>query len=135
MSYGGTLALQRAVYDLLRDDAALGALVGTAIHEAPPAGEAPGLWVSLGGERVRDRSSVGGAGARHDVTVSVISEDGGFARAKAAAAAVSDALDGARPALDRGRVTDMSFASARARGRGRTRRIDMVFRILWDDEA
>lgn len=132
MSYGGGLSLQRAIYGVLTADAALGTLVGEAIYEAPPAGALPDLWVSLGGERVRDRSSVSGAGAQHDLTVSVVC-DGGYARAKAAAEAISDALDGARPTLNRGRVTDMRFLRARAGRRGSTRRIDLVFRAFWDE--
>ena len=133
MSYGGGLALQRAVFGVLEGDTALGALVGSAIYEAPPAGAVPDLWVTLGGERVRDRSSVDGAGAQHDLTVSVICGGRGYARAKQAAEAISDALDGARPALDRGRLTDMHFVRARAVRRGETRRIDLVFRAFWDE--
>ena len=133
MSYGGGLALQRAIHGVLSSDPALGALVGAAIYETPPSGTLPGLWVSLGGERVRDRSSVSGAGAQHDLTISVVCDGGGYARAKAAAEAISDALDGTRPVLERGRVTDMRFVQARAARRGATRRIDLVFRAFWDE--
>ena len=133
MSYAGSLALQGAVYSILTADAALGALVGTDIYEAPPAGPLPGLYVSLGMERVRGRSTSDGAGARFDLAVSVICEAGGFSRAKEAAGAVSAALDGARPALADGTVTALCFVRARAVRRGETRRIDLTFRTFWNE--
>ena len=134
MSLAGSLTLQSALYGVLEADAAVAALVGGAIYEAPPAGPVPDLYVSIGQETVRDRSSVSGAGTRHDMTVSVVCGSGGFARAKEVAAAVTDALDGARPALSAGRVTALRFTKARAVRRGEVRRMDLTFRALWDED-
>jgi hypothetical protein len=65
----------------------------------------------------------------------VVAEAGGFAAAKAAAAAISDALADARPALARGRVVQMDFRRAVARrvGRNARRRIDLRFAALVDE--
>ncbi len=130
MSYGMAAALQAAVFDRLAGDAALAALVGGAVHDAVPPGEGPGTFVLLGPEEARDASDVTGPGAEHRFTVSVISRKAGFATAKAAAAAVSDALAGADLVLARGRLVGLWFLSARARreGGGAVRRIDLIFR-------
>lgn len=129
-------AVQRGVWQLLTNDAALAALVGGEIHDGRPAGAVPDLYVTLGPEDVRARGDRGVAGAEHRLRVDVVTTRDGFAAAKAAAAAITDALGGARPALARGRVIDIHFQRARAsqaRG-GRARRIEMTFRILAEDD-
>lgn len=133
MSYGVTAALQAAIYARLAGDPTLAGLVGTAIHDAPPAGVMPPLWVSLGAEEARDASDVTGAGAEHRLMVSVVGEATGFAQAKEAAAAVSDALHGAELPLARGRLVGLRFLRARARQSGTGRRIDMTFRARTED--
>lgn len=135
MSYGVAAALQAAVYQRLSGDAALAALVGGAIHDAPPAGPLPDIYVTLGPEEARDRSDVTGGGAWHRFTVSVITGTAGFRAAKEAAAAVSDALVDADLALARGRLAALRFHRARARREdgGALRRIDLTFRARVDD--
>jgi hypothetical protein len=137
MSYGVAAALQAAIYERLTGDAALGALVGNAIHDALPQGAAPDLYVLLGPEEARERGDGTGAGAEHRVTVSVIAQAAGFLAAKQAAGAVSDALDGAALSLARGRLVALAFLRARARrtGQGQQRRIDLTFRARVDDGA
>ena len=136
MSAAASGALQAAVFARLSADAALGAIVGGAIHDAVPPGPVPGLFVSLGEETIRDRSDMTGRGAEHRFVVSVISDAAGFAEAKAAADAVSDALAEADLTLARGRLVYLHFASARARrtARGRMRRIDLTFVARTADE-
>ncbi|EAQ01247.1 hypothetical protein OB2597_04565 [Pseudooceanicola batsensis HTCC2597] len=136
MTYALSVALQKAVYAALSADAALQALVGTAVFDAPPAGSIPALYVSLGPERARERSDRTVQGARHDFVISVVTDAGGFQEAKAVAGAVSDVLASALPALDRGRVVTLNFVKARARRdeAGQQRRIDMTFRALLDDD-
>lgn len=135
MSYGMAAALQAAVYDRLTTDAALAGLVGGAVYDAVPPGEGPATFVLLGPEEVRDASDGTGRGAEHRMTVSVVSRKAGFAAAKAAAVAVSDALTGAVLPLARGRLVGLWFLSARARreGAGAVRRIDLVFRARVED--
>lgn len=135
MTYALSAPLQAALYDLLTADAALSALVGGHVYDAVPPGEVPPLYVALGAERVRERSDGTGAGAQHDITVSVITGAAGFAQAKVAAGAVCDAFDGARPPLSRGRIVAMTFQKARARREqtGAVRRIDLTFRARLDD--
>lgn len=136
MSYAMSQALQAAVYAQLTSDAALTALVGTAIFDALPPGEVPGLYVALGPEKVRDASDADGQGAVHEFTISVVTDLSGFAVAKTAAAAVSDALAANQLTLNRGRVLSLRFHKAAAArvGTGGTRRIDLIFRARLTDD-
>lgn len=135
MSYGVAPALQAAVYQRLAADTALAALVGPAIYDALPPGILPPLYVVIGPEVVRDRSDMTGNGAEHDFTVSVVTEAAGFASAKAAAAAVSDALIDAPLTLSRGHLVGLAFWRAQAArvGAGDQRQINLTFRARVDD--
>ena len=135
MSYAVSAALQQAVYQRLAGDAALTALVGDAIFDARPPGPVPDIYVALGPEKVRDASDQTGHGARHEFTVSVVAAARGFAAAKTAAAAISDALVDADLTLARGRVVFLRFlrAAATRSGKGETRRIDLIFRAGVED--
>lgn len=133
MSYGGSVALQAAVYGQLIGDAELSALVNGAIFDAPPAGALPSLYVTLGPEDVRDRSDATSGGAWHRFSVAVISDAAGFAAAKAVAAAVGDALSDAELSLDRGHLVALNFYRAKARLDGARRRIDLTFRARIQD--
>lgn len=130
MSYAMSAALQEAVFTALTGNAALAALVGTAIYDAPPSGSLPVTYVALGPEEVRDRSDVTGAGAEHDLTVSVISSEAGFRTAKRSAAAISDVLNGAGLTMSRGTLVSLVFLKARAvrADKAGLRRIDLIFR-------
>ena len=135
MSYGVALALQVAIFQRLQGHAPLGALVGTAIYDAPPSGILPAIYVALGPETARDRSDKTGRGAEHELTISVVTEASGFATAKAAAAAVSDALVDAPLTLDRGRLVALNFHRAVAMriGSGDQRQVDLIFRARVED--
>ena len=130
MSYAISGALQAAVFQQLYTDPVLTTLVGTAIFDALPTGDVPPIYVALGPEKVRDASDVTGGGALHELTVSVVTENAGFASAKAAAAAISDALVDASLTLARGVLVSLQFHKAAAArvGSGDTRRIDLIFR-------
>lgn len=135
MSYGGASALQAAVFQLLQGDAVLGGIVGSAIFDEMPPGPVEGTYVSLGTEDVTDLSDQTGRMAAHRFQVSVISDVEGFATAKDAAAAVTDAVLAGPWVLARGRVVSMSFQKARARRvrAGQVRRIDLTFLAIIDD--
>ncbi len=137
MSYGVAAALQVAVYQRLVADAALAALVGTNVFDALPAGALPPLYVVLGTEEVRDASDKTGGGALHQFTVSVVTESAGFATAKAAAAAVSDALVDAPLTLARGNLVSLNFYKAKAArvGTGTVRQINLIFRARVADDT
>lgn len=100
MSYAYAAALQTAVFARLSGDAALTALVGTAVYDAVPPGPLPALYVVLGPET-----------------------------AKEAAAAVSSALVDAPLSLSAGRLVALNFlkANAKREGAGAIRRVDMTF--------
>jgi len=135
MSYGMSSALQSAIFQHLKDDAALTTLVGSAIYDALPAGPLPSLYVVLGPENVRPATDQSGGGAWHRITLSVITDGAGFQAAKDAAGALSDALCNASLALSRGRLSALNFYRARARREGSSeiRRIDITFRARVED--
>lgn len=135
MSYGMTAALQTAIYDVLSGDGALAAIVGGHVYDALPTGPLPPLYVTLGQEKVRDRSDVSAGGAEHEFSVTVTNSAAGFHAAKEAAAAVSDALLSVRLSLSRGRVARVRFYRAKARKRGGDRLIEVWFRARLDEET
>ena len=135
MSYGMTAALQTAVYGALSGSAGLAAIVGPHVYDALPEGPVPPLYVSIGPEKVRDRSDASAGGALHDFSVTVTSSAAGYHLAKQAAAAVSDALLNTPLALSRGRVGRVQFHRAQAARSGADRRIEIWFRARLDEDA
>lgn len=137
MSYSATVALQGAVYQRLREDAALAGLVGDAVFDAMPVEAPSGVYVSLGPEDVVDAGDMTARGSRHDFVISVLSgtdEGAGFGAVKAAAMAVTEALEQASITLDRGHLAGLWFLRARARrvDKGAARRVDLTFRARVD---
>ena len=135
MTYVLAAALQEAVYGRLTADPSIDGLIGSAVFDAAPAGQVPPLYVALGPEDVRDRSDKTAHAALHVLTVTIVSEGGGFHAAKVLAAAVEEALTVMPLSLSRGRVIAVTFdrADARRDRNGKQRRIDMRFRALVDD--
>lgn len=136
MSYGVSFALQTAIYQALTSDATLTALVGTAIYDAIPSGALPSFYVTLGPEIAFDQSDQTGGGAEHRFTISVVTDTAGFAAAKEAAAAVSDALVNASLTLNRGTLIYLNFHRARAVrvGAADERRIYLTFKARVEDD-
>ncbi|WP_342071773.1 DUF3168 domain-containing protein [Yoonia algicola] len=137
MTYSVSAALQSAIYQRLTADAALVALVGSDIYDALPAGPLPALYVVLGAEDVRDASDKTGGGAWHQLVITVVTQSAGFASAKAAAAAVCDALVDAPMALERGSLVSLNFYKAKAArvGTGAVRQINLNFRARVADDT
>ncbi|MBQ2263484.1 MAG: DUF3168 domain-containing protein [Loktanella sp.] len=135
MTYAIAAALQSAIYRRLTADPALTALIGTAIYDALPAGPVPPLYLLLGGEEVRDASDQTGQGADHALTITLHSQDSGFAAAKQAAAAVCDALLDAALPLTRGTLVGLHFSKARAARKDGARRITLTFRARVADDT
>lgn len=139
MTYALSWPLQQAVYQLLSADPAVTALVGTRIYDAtvPLSEEAEpeGLYLTIGDERVEDWSTATDRGAAHLLTVAVHAPRRGFAEAKQAAGAVSDALLGGTLSLSRGRAVLVRFVGARTRRaeNDALRRIEMRFRVTVED--
>jgi len=133
MSYGMTAALQTAVYGVLSVDAGLAAVVGSDVYDAMPPGPEPEIYVTLGPEKVRDKSDGSGGGALHEFAVSVVTTGAGFHLAKQAAAAVSDAVLATPLVLSRGRVSRVQFYRATAARTNANRRIDIWFRARLDE--
>jgi hypothetical protein len=126
MSYGAAPALQQAVFQRLTT---WPALAGVATFDAVPP-NATGTFVLIGPEEVRDQSDKSGAGAEHQMIISVITDATGFLSIKTIAADISDALIDAPLTLNRGQLVSLFFqrASARRIEEGETRRIDLTFR-------
>jgi len=130
--------LQGAIFDILMADAALNALVGGEIYDAPlpsggtfPAGE----HVTLGEEIVKPFDTVTSSGGVHDFEVTVHSSANGFAGVKAAAGAVLTALIGANWSLSGGHLVSVRLLKARAK-RGvapELRRVEMRFRAVVEE--
>lgn len=130
MTYALSGTLQSALYARLKSSPVLSELVGSSIYDGLPPGKLPSTYVTLGEERVLDRSDADQHGAWHEFEIAVLTDDEGFAIAKAAAGAISDALLSAPLVLERGEVIGLWFRQARARRmrRSGTRRIDLRFR-------
>ncbi|OYW54688.1 MAG: hypothetical protein B7Z10_09055 [Rhodobacterales bacterium 32-66-7] len=126
MSYGAAPAVQQAVFQRL---STWPALDGVATYDAVPP-NATGTFVLIGPEEARDQSDKTGAGAEHQLIISVITDATGFLSIKTIAADISDALIDAPLVLFRGSLVNLSFlrASARRIEEGETRRIDLTFR-------
>ncbi len=136
MSYGVSGALQAAVFAALNADTGLTALVGSAIYDAVPVGTVPAIYVLLGSESVREASDISGEGAVHTLTVSIVTTNPGFTTAKAAAGAVSDALQDADLVLSRGSLVSLRFDRAVAKrvDSATARQIDLRFRARVQDD-
>ncbi len=136
MSYATSAPLQAAVYQHLAADAAVTAIVGTDIFDALPTGAIPTLYVALGPESVRDASDKTGAGAKHEFTVSVVTESAGFQAAKELAGAITDSLVLADLTLTRGRIVFLRFLKAKATrvDSGLKRQIDLTFCARVEDD-
>jgi hypothetical protein len=132
MTYALAADLQKAIYQVLVGDQGLRKEVGDAIYDVVPSGQLPSTYVSIGPEDVRDWSDKTGRGARHDFTISVVTDAAGFRSAKIVAGAVADALAGTDAALARGTLVSLTFRRARAITveEGNMRRIDLSFRAL-----
>jgi len=126
MSYGAAPALQQAVFQRLTGFPALAAV---AIYDAVPP-SATGTFVLIGPEEARDQSDKSGAGAEHQLVISVITDATGFLSIKTIASDISDALIDAPLMLARGTLVNLMFlrASARRIEEGEIRRIDLTFR-------
>ncbi len=137
MSYAMSAALQVALFDRLRADPDVQAVVGDAVYDALPEGLMPELYIVIGAEDVRDASDKTGRGAEHRLLISVVTQRAGFAMAKQAAAAVSDALIDAPMPLARGALVALRFVKARAVrvGSSAQRQINLTFHARVADDA
>ena len=140
MSYALAGALQSAVYDSLITSVPVTDILGDAIYDAPPQGNAldlPDTHAVIGEERVKDASTMTSVGAVHEFSVIVHTTLDGFAKAKEAAAAICDTLDDAALTLSRGSLINLQFLSARAdrNTARRPRRVVLRFRAFVEDTA
>ncbi len=137
MNYAAAVALQGAVYQQLQNDVALAAIVGDAVFDAMPVDAPSGVFVSLGPEEAKDAGDMTAPGSQHDFVVSVLSgtdESAGFGAVKAAAVAVTEALEQGGLMLDVGHLAGLWFLRAKARRveNGAARRVDLTFRARID---
>lgn len=138
MTYALAGSLQKAVYQTLSGDAALGLLVGDAVYDAPLAQELPDGardFITIGEETARDGSTATSYGAMHDFQIDIHSNREGYSVAKDIAAAVCDALLDANLTLERGSLVGLRFRGARAKpGKLPDRRmISLTFRAVLED--
>lgn len=127
-------AVQSFVYGLLSADAAVTALVGTAIYDTSPTGVLPDISVLIGAEEVIDASDKSASARLHRIEIEVVARTSGFALAKDVAQAVKSALQGASGPAGSGQVTRVQFkrsAAFRETDEG-TRRVRLRFDIFYD---
>jgi hypothetical protein len=126
-----TLALQKAVVAALSADAAVDALVGDRIYDAPPR-DAAFPYVSFGEARVADWSTATDTGAEHRLIVEAWSRERGKRQCYEVIEAVETALDDAALALDDHALVNLrfEFADVRREGDGITYRGTMRFRAV-----
>jgi hypothetical protein len=138
MTYAHGWSLQQALFAALGAHAPLTALVGDRIYDSAPyrATQSEAPYLLLGDETVAPWSTASDMGAAHEISVSAVASEAGFATVKQAAAAACDALLGPI-ALDSGRVVSSRFLGARTRRgrRGEMRRVDMRFRFVVEDQS
>lgn len=100
------LALHKALLEHLRADAALAALVGSRIWDAPP--EAPDWpYVLFGQTESRPWGGLEGEGVEHVVSLTCHSRFEGGEEARAIVAAMRERLHGAAPALEGWRLVNL----------------------------
>jgi hypothetical protein len=140
MSFACSWPLQKALFAALAADPAVGALAGARIWDEGDAAAVlaagGGPCVILGDETVEPWSTASDEGAAHVVTISALSEAGGFSALKRLAGAVCDVAL-APLTLERGRVVSSRFLGGRTRReeKGRARRVELRFRIVVEDLA
>ncbi|GLQ34055.1 hypothetical protein GCM10007939_03380 [Amylibacter marinus] len=135
MSFQHTLALQAAIFDILSNDLGLGSLAGGAVYDEVPAGELPDTYILIGEEKALDRSDYTSTSTRHDITISVISNQSGFLIAKACASRICDLLVGQSWVLSSGNMRSFRLVTAKARRStgAANRRIDLIFKAFIDE--
>lgn len=134
------LDLQTALFQQLRDDAALVSLLGgPRIYDAPPhaqSGDGPPPYITLGDETVAAWNTKTEEGTAHELTFTIWSAERGFSQVKAIQRALADAL-AAAPILPGARIVDLRFVSSATSRERRTRlrRADCVYRALVEAEG
>jgi hypothetical protein len=108
------LALQKAIYARLADDAALADLVGARIYDNVP-GDAGFPYLTLGEATVDDWSDGEAAGAEHRLTLNAYTRGGGRAEAKTIMGGVNAALHDANLTLDGHHLVNLRFVAAETR--------------------
>ncbi len=139
MTYTMSWPLQRALYHLFCENALCVEYFGHRIYDAPPPlldeADPDGIYLTFGDEEVDDWSTGSDAGAVHVVRLTVNAPRRGFAEAKQAAAAVSDAVLGGGLSPTRGRVVNAQFVDAKTKRAesDALRQINLRFRITLED--
>lgn len=105
------LALQKAIYAKLKNDADIAALVGTRIYDNVP-GDTGFPYLTLGDAQVTDWGAGDVAGAEHHLPFNVYTRGGGRAEAKAIMGTVNAALKDAELTLEGYRLVNLRFLSA-----------------------
>ena len=140
MTYALAWPLQEGLYSLICADPSCAEAFGFNVFDAAPPGSDAGLvpegvYLTFGDEDVADWSTATTNGAVHMVTMTIHAPRRGFAEAKKAASAVSDAVMSGALTLSRGKVVTVRFVDARTRRAeaDALRQIDMRFRITVED--
>ncbi|SON54884.1 hypothetical protein HDIA_1343 [Hartmannibacter diazotrophicus] len=128
----GMAALQQALRTLLLADGALASLVGTRIHDGPPARTGDLPFLAFANAEARDWSTGDAGGQRVDLKLEAVSREGGRAEALAVIEAVEAAV--AASGIDPAGVTLVLLRTDRMGverlSDGRTWRASLTLRAL-----
>lgn len=139
MTYAMSWSLQQGLYHLFCENALCVEQFGHRIYDAPPPlineSDPGGIYLTFGDEEVDDWSTDSDVGAIHTVTLTINAPRRGFAEAKRAAAAVSDAVLGGGLTMTRGRAVNARFVDAKTKRaqNDALRQIVLRFRITLED--
>ena len=139
MTYALSWPLQQALYTLFCENAVCLEHFGHRIYDAPPPlleeTSPDGVYLTFGDEEADDWSTGTDRGAVHTVSLTIHAPRRGFAEAKKAAAAVSDAIMGGGLNPVRGRVINARFVDAKTKRaeNDALRQIVLRFRITLED--
>ena len=139
MTYALAWPLQEGLYSLLTTDPGCTAQLGGRVYETPPPfgpdAAAEGVYLTLGDEEARDWSTSSDQGSEHFVRLDIHAARQSYAEAKAAAAAVSDAVLAGTLSMTRGRLISARFVDAKTDRdeAGQLRRIELRFRQVLED--
>ena len=134
MRIGFSAQLQAFLYATLQNDATLTQKLNGHIFDAPPPGPLPFTYITLGPEKVTDASDMTAKASVHEVAISVVTTQTGFASIKELSDLIIERLDHKTTSFSQGAITSMQFLRSEAarEADGTIRRVDLVFRARID---
>ncbi|MFV0473514.1 MAG: DUF3168 domain-containing protein [Pikeienuella sp.] len=139
MSMAVSAPLQRALFEQLSAAPELAEIFGRIHDDAPHRSREQGAtpYVTLGDEVVQPWDTSTDRGAAHEAVIRVHAPQRGFLRVKELAAKIVELIEANPPTPSRGVVVTHQFIGARTRREenGASRRVDLTFRFVVEDDG